>query len=180
MLFGGWEYDYHLNITMHHNHYVEVSQRLPNCRNTNIHSYNNFYSNCLKGISPRTSSYIFSEANYFKHVDYPTYMSETSGETWGVVKSFNDIYDRCGETYKVFTVKSREEILDTNKIKYICSPDQTTDYSQFDTDPELFYYDAENKRSVVEIMHAAEEVPDVVPVYAGAGVLTKLELDNRI
>ncbi len=63
-------------------------------------------------------------------------------------------------------------------VEYTCFPDKKTDYSRFDTDPALFYYDAENKRSDVEILHDVQQVPDVVPVYAGAGVLTKLELDS--
>jgi len=175
-IMGGWEYDYQLNTTVHHNYYFEITQRAPISRNSNIHNYNNYYDNCLKAISHRTSTYIFSEENYFSSVSYPTYMGELGDETWGVIKSFNDIFEKSGDAYRLFTVKSREETLD--KVNYTCSPDQKTDYSQFDTDPELFYYDVENNCSDVEILHKAEEVPDVVPVYAGAGTLIKLELDT--
>jgi len=176
ILLGGWEYDYQLNTTIHHNHYIDVTQRLPISRNSNIHNYNNYYDNCLKALSPRTSTYIFSEGNYFKNVQYPTYIGDSSEEIWGVIKSYNDIFEKSGDTYMVFTVKSREEMI--TKVSYTCFPDEQTDYSKFDTDPTLFYYDVENKCSDVEILHKAEDVPDVVPVYAGAGVLTKLELDN--
>ncbi len=177
MLVGGWEYDYHLNVTIHHNYFHEVAQRTPNSRNANIHNYNNYYYDCTDALSPRTYTYVFSEENYFIKVNYPTY--NFSDEIWGVVKSWNEIYERCGDTYKVFFVKDRAEVLDAERIKYSCSPDRQTDYSAFDTDPALFYYDAENKRSDVEILHKAEQVPDVIPVYAGAGVLTKLELEDR-
>jgi len=178
ILIGGHEYDYHLNVTIHHNYYYEVEQRTPNSRHTNLHNYNNYYDNCLKTLSPRTCTYVFSEGNYFKNVKQPTYMGELNDETWGAVKSFNEIYDNCGDAFKTFVVKDRAEVLDTQKIDYTCSPDRQTDCSAFDTDPTLFYYDAENNCSDVEIMHTAEQVPDVVTVYAGAGVLTKLELDN--
>jgi len=174
MLVGGWEYDYQLGVTIHHNYYYKIGQRTPNSRNANIHNYNNYYEDCTNAISPRTYTYIFNEGNYFKCVEYPTY--NFSDEIWGVVKSWNDVFERCGDAFKLFTVKSREETLD--KVNYTCSPDQATDYSKFDTDPTLFYYDAENNRSDVDIMHNVEDVPQIVPTYAGAGVLTKLELDN--
>jgi pectate lyase len=173
-IMGGWEYDYQLNTTVHHNYYHEVIQRMPLSRNANIHNYNNYYDTCGMGLSPRTATYVFSEENYFKNVKEPTYIS--SKETWGVIKSFHEIYDGCGDAYRVFPVRSREEAVDT--VEYTCFPDKKTDYSRFDTDPALFYYDAENKRSDVEILHDVQQVPDVVPVYAGAGVLTKLELDS--
>ena len=56
-----------------------------------------------------------------------------------------------------------------------CSPDGITDYSKFDTDPELFYYDAENKCSDVELMLDAKDVPEFVPKYAGAGILERMD-----
>jgi len=180
ILMGGWEYDYQLNTTIHHNHFYQNMQRTPLSRNSNIHSYNNFYDGSEKGLSPRTSTYVFAEANYFKNVPITTYMGESSDETWGVIKSFNEIYDNCGDTYKVFKVKDRAEVLDTTKINYTCLPieNEATDYAKFDTDSTLFYYDAENKCSDVELLHKAEDVPAFLEIYAGAGVLTKMELDN--
>lgn len=50
-----------------------------------------------------------------------------------------------------------------------------TDYSKLDTAPELFYYDAVNKRSDVELMLEAKGVPDFVYKYAGAGILTRMD-----
>jgi len=170
ILMGGWEDDYQLNTTIHHNHYFEVTQRVPLSRNANIHNYNNYFDNCGRGLSPRTSSYVFSEGNYFKNVDETYYLSN---EVWGPVKSWNDIYENCNATKMATAVEDREQI-----VKNTCSPDQKTDYSTFDTDPTLFYYDAENKCSDVELLHNAEAVPEFVPTYAGAGVLLKLELDD--
>jgi len=172
ILIGGWEKDYQQNITLHHNHYLNIGQRTPLVRNANVHSYNNYFDNCGAGISPRMSAYFFSEGNYFNHMENSYYLS--GEEAWGVIKSWNDKYFRSnGGKRNAEIVKDREEYVENN-----CMPDKVTDYSKFDTDPTLFYYDAENKCSDVELLHTAEEVPEFVPVYAGAGILTKLELDN--
>jgi len=174
MLMGGCDTDYHLNVTIHHNHYDHVTQRTPNALNANIHNYNNYFDNCIKGISPRYSTYIFNEGNYFENVDEPTY---NTNMPWGIVKSWNDIYENNGnKPLRLYIVNARDEIVDA--IDYICSPDLQTDYSTFDIDPTLFYYDTENKCSDVELLHKAEEVPEFVKTYTGAGVLVKLELDN--
>ena len=169
-LLGGWEYDACLDVTFHHNYYREATQRLPLSRNSNIHSYNNFFDNCWRGLSPRTSTYVLSEANYFLSVSEPYYIS--GSETWGYVKSFGEIYADCGDILSTVFVNSRGETVDG-----VCMPDEKTDYSKFDTDPDLFYYDAANERSDVELMNKAEDVPDIVRTYAGAGVFTRLFLD---
>lgn len=54
-------------------------------------------------------------------------------------------------------------------------PGGITDYSKFDTDPELFYYDAENKCSDVELMLEAKVVPGFVYKYAGAGIPARMD-----
>ncbi len=170
MLLGGWEYDHCWNMTIHHNHYYKVTQRLPLSRNSNIHNYNNYYENCGYGISPRSSSYVFNEANYFWNIGEPYYSS--GEETWGVVKSWNDIYvNSTTNIDKATIVTDRDEI-----VENICFPDGSTDYSKFDTDPDLFYYDAENHCSDVEVMLDAEDVPAFVRTHAGAGVLAQVDI----
>ena len=71
---------------------------------------------------------------------------------------------------KIVKISSRDET-DYNDW----SPDGITDYSKFDTAPELFYYDADNKRSDVELMLEAKDVPDFVFKYAGAGILERMD-----
>ncbi|MBR6558268.1 MAG: hypothetical protein IKT70_04580 [Clostridia bacterium] len=170
MLLGGWEYDACLNVTFHHNYYQECYQRLPLSRNSNIHNYNNYYEDCARGLSPRSNSYVFGESNYFKGVGETYYISGT--ETWGAVKSWNEIYYECRNTEIVTVVSEREEYVENT-----CKPDEITDYSKFDSDPELFYYDVENKCSDVEIMHTAEEVPEFVKKHAGAGVNVRVDIE---
>ena len=168
VLLGGWEYDYQLNVTLHHNFYFICGQRTPLSRESNIHSYNNYIASCDRGPSPRTSTYLFSEANYFEDVETAYYTSGT--EILGAIKSWGDKYKGCGATESITKVAARDETVEND-----CSPDGITDYSKFDTDPELFYYDAENKRSDVEILHEAKDVPDFVFKYAGAGILTRMD-----
>ncbi|MBQ2825760.1 MAG: hypothetical protein IJF13_00940, partial [Clostridia bacterium] len=168
VLLGGWEYDYQMNVTLHHNFYLNCGQRTPLSRNANIHSYNNYIASCDRGPSPRTSTYLFSEANYFEDVETAYYTSGT--EILGAIKSWGDKYKGCGATESITKVAARDETVEND-----CSPDGITDYSKFDTDPELFYYDAENKRSDVEILHEAKDVPDFVFKYAGAGILERMD-----
>jgi len=172
MLLGGWEYDACLNVTFHHNYYFEVEQRLPLSRNSNIHNYNNFYEDCARGLSPRTSTYVFGEANHFLNCSSPYYFSGT--ETKGAVKSFEEIYEECGKLDSVTIVTDREEYVENT-----CTHEGKTDYTRFDTDPELFYYDAENKRTDVEIMLDAEDVGEFVKVYAGAGVFARMDFPTK-
>lgn len=169
IIIGGWEYDANTNITLHHNFYLMVRQRLPLSRNANIHSYNNYYADCWRGPSPRTSSYLFGEANYFENCESAYDFSEA--ESKGAIKSWGEIYKNCGGTEEVVKVSSRDEAVENT-----CKADWVTDHSRFDTDPELFYYDAENGCSDVDLMLTALEVPDFVPKYAGAGVILRLDL----
>ncbi len=169
VLLAGWEYDYQLNVTLHHNFYLNCGQRTPMSRNSNIHSYNNYFADCQRGVSARHYTYLFSEANYFDGVGQAYY--EATDEIWGAVKSFGDVYRSSGGVLDIVVKSdSRDTVIDN-----VCSPDGITDYSKFDTDPELFYYDAENKRSDVEILHEAKDVPDFVPKYAGAGILERMD-----
>lgn len=171
MIFGGWEYDACMNFSLHHNHYREAEQRLPLSRNSNIHSYNNYFDNCWRGLSPRTSSYVFSEVNYFENVDSPFY-GDSGTETFGAVKSWNEIYYECGdiEFSEVVIASDREEYVENT-----CMPEEGTDCSKFDIDPTLFYYDAENKCSDVEFMLDAKDIPELIPKYAGAGALARID-----
>jgi len=169
ILASDWEYDACLNLTFHHNFYLMCEQRLPLSRNANIHNYNNYFADCQRGVSARHYTYLFSEANYFDGVGEAYY--EATDEIWGAVKSFGDVYRSSGGVLdSVVKSDSRDAVIDN-----VCSPDGITDYSKFDTDPELFYYDAENKRSDVEILHEAKDVPDFVPKYAGAGILERMD-----
>ncbi len=156
-----------LNMTLHHNYYRTVGNEIPVSRNSNVHSYNNYYEGCSRCICPLSSSYMFSEANNFNTTSQTYY--KAFREDWGVVKSWNDIYASAQRIkLGVTMVSDRDEV-----VENACMPDGVTDYSKFDTDPALFYYDTENHCSDVEIMHTAADVPDFVNNYSGAGVFVR-------
>ena len=171
ILFGSWEYDSLMNVTMHHNYFYKVNQRTPLSRNANIHNYNNYYDNCNQCLSPRSGTYVFSESNYF---DSKRSYYFSSSETYGVIKSYKDIYNSDYNALEYATSVSRRDAY----VKNECKPDWETDYSHFDTDPELFYYDAENKCSDVDVLLAAKDVPAFVKTYAGAGIYTRMDIQD--
>ena len=84
------------------------------------------------------------------------------------MKSYGDIFVSSNSGNAVIAT-SRDQAISNN-----CKPDTKTDYSKFDTDPTLFYYDAEKGTTIADYLLAAEDVPAFVLKYAGAGVKNKL------
>ena len=131
------------NITMHHNWWNGCAARQPLARRANIHFYNNYISGTSDTVSSmRALSYMFSEANYYYTCSRPVaYKSEDGGT--GIVKSFNDVFLNCYRDNSSTKVSARDEYVD-NSCSFIA---RGIDYSSFDTNPALFYYDAANKVS---------------------------------
>ena len=77
----------------------------------------------------------------------------------------------CGMAEEIIKVSSRDEAVENT-----CKTDWVTDHSKFDTDPELFYYDADKGCSDVDLMLDAKDVPGFVPDHAGTGINLRLEL----
>ncbi|MDE5667592.1 MAG: hypothetical protein K2I29_05065, partial [Clostridia bacterium] len=129
------------NVTYHHNWWNGCGARQPLARRANIHYYNNYISGTTDTvISARASCYIFAEANYFDGCKNPT---ETNKEGTSAVKAYNNAYYACYETNTATQVESRTEDV-SNNCKFIF---RNIDYTHFDTDPTLFYYNAETKQS---------------------------------
>jgi len=175
LLLGTYDKDVCRDTTIHHNFFLAVNQRTPLTRNCNIHSYNNVYGHSC-GISVREAgSNYFGEHNWFNG-GLAYYDSDPNK-----IKSWMDVYAEGveGTEYAVIA-DSREYVLENNQ----CSPDGVTDYSTFDTNPDIFYYDAENKCSDVELLIDSSamtvwEAEDWMRLYAGAGQNTRLELDGE-
>jgi hypothetical protein len=51
-----------------------------------------------------------------------------------------------------------------------CMPDEISDYTNFDTNSDLFYYDAVNQKSKVDRMDDPKQLMVIIPVLAGASV----------
>ncbi len=162
MLVGNSDSSRCMNITIHHNMFDAVGSRLPLVRNTNVHSYNNYFISCSSCASVRVGSYLFSEANYY-YFSKPFDIKDS-----GAVKSYGDYFD-SSSSGNATVASSRDQ-----KVNNSCKPDKTTDYSRFDTNPELFYYDAERGVSDVLYLLSAEDVPTFINQYTGAGCLERL------
>ncbi len=185
-LIGSGDSSLQYDITFHHNYWENCGSRIPLLRNANIHFYNNYIfadisqthgsTGAKLGLSyvssVRANSYMFSENNYYdgcKNV-----VQATSG---GVVKAWGNTYYACfGDDHSV-KVTGREEAV-ANNCKYAY---EGIDYSSFDTDPALFYYDAENKRSdcyMTDAVTARLEVLQQAGTQKRAG--TKVSTDMNV
>ncbi|MDE5868507.1 MAG: InlB B-repeat-containing protein, partial [Anaeroplasmataceae bacterium] len=151
------------NITLHHNYYNNCGSRLPLVRQTNIHMYNNYYyKSSSYSNSIRANCYALVENCYYEGGQNP-YETQSNG----AIKAYNNIYTSdvkiSNSTYKKEnTVSSR-----TQTVSNTCKPDGSTDYSDFDMNPNLFYYDATNKVSKVKNMLAPGDVPQHCKTYSG-------------
>ena len=133
------------NLSYHHNVWWQCGSRIPLLRQANAHFYNNYvmvdqsetttpYSWVAKPSpsyvhSLRANCYMFSEANY-----YDGCKNLTDGKNGGAAKSWNNIIYGNSGTNTLEEVTSREQKV-PNKCAY-----SGTDYSSFDTNPDLFYY----------------------------------------
>lgn len=157
------------NVTMHHNWWNNCGSRQPLLRRANTHFYNNYISGdstdknaSLSYItSLRANCYMFAEANYY---DGCKQIFEKGG-SGAAAKLYGNVTVACfgAVSSSAIAVDDREQKVD-NACKFIY---RNIDYSSFDTDPELFYYDRENKRSSC-ILDSAEMARINAMLFAGA------------
>ena len=167
------------NITLHHNYYNEASQRLPLVRQTNLHSYNNYFlgnSNTLSGISIRSNSYSFVENCYFENMKNPIELrDDDSNESYKgyAVKAIGNYFTNCTVFSKTSNDKIQKGIKENNTTNRTetftnsCKADGSTDMSSFDINTSLFYYDSINNKSKVNNMLEGTKVKDFVLKYSG-------------
>lgn len=152
------------NVTHHHNYYYGVHARLPFARGTNIHMYNNYYDSCGEAVRLRKSCYGFSENNYFAKCS----RAHLDDDDTTAIKSYNDVF------FASFGVQSTKVIDREAQVDNSCTM-QGVDYSAFDTNSELFYYDEESGKSDVAIMNSPYSLKEFLDTYAGVkGVYTNL------
>ena len=122
------------NLTFHHNWWNNVVSRQPLTRQANVHYYNNYISGASDYvISARANCYVLAEGNFFYNCKNVIQQKD------GTVKFWNNTLLGCYEGVPT-QVSSRDEVV-VNKCK---DPTTNTDYSRFETNPDLFY-DAEGK-----------------------------------
>ena len=205
-LIGGSNSDEQSNITLHHNYYNNCSSRLPLLRQANTHMYNNYYSGISStGISVRATAYAFIENNYFDGKNpfmlaYKTSSSvdpigttikaignEFSANTTacklsenadqGIAYMQNGIYvlnAKDTASYDAVTVNTNATRT-TKSTGSICT-NSGVDYTNFDTNSNLFYY--KDNKSNVDILNQASELPTLIPTVAGAGILPNFNLGS--
>ncbi|MCD8205079.1 MAG: pectinesterase family protein [Clostridia bacterium] len=168
-LFGADNDNLQFNISMHHNFWHNCQSRIPMTRNSNIHYYNNYVlvddtTNIQYVMDARADAYIYAEYNYFEGcVDV-----FRSYDGTGTIKSYGNELVNCTTTSNSqnitpTTAETREEKVENNCGYWYYG----IDYSSFDTDSTLFYYDAAKGRSDCYLT-SAEEAKEEVVRTAGA------------
>ena len=153
-LIGSSDSSLQYNISFHHNIWYNCGSRIPLLRQANLHFYNNYvYGNIAKqeyvnpvgqtvkvGLSYvsslRANCYMYSENNYYEGCKQV--VDAASG-----AKMYGNVYLACFSSNDVLpqTATSRTQEFTSN-----CAYNGTN-YANFDTNSQLFYYDSNNQVS---------------------------------
>ena len=157
-LVGGSDSQHTAAITYHHNFYNECQSRLPFARQANMHMYNNYYYKSTgNNMQIYAGAYAFIENCYFDNTKN-TFTVRTADGKAAAVKSYNNIYNNCSSNGATI-VSSRTEAVSNDNL-----------YGKtFDTNSSIFYYNDTTQTSDVLLLNNTEDVPTIVPNYAGAG-----------
>jgi len=160
-LIGGDKSQLTMDVSFHHNFYNQDKARLPLGRQVNLHSYNNYFYKCSTCYQMRSNSYTLSESNCFDCCAKTAEVKAEGAYAAGVIKSYLNKFIGCSED-AMTAVDSRDA-----EVTNSCRPDGSTDYSSFDTDPDLFYYDSVNNVTDAEDIIDADLVKEYVTSNAG-------------
>lgn len=139
----------HLNVTFHHNHYLDVEERMPRMRFGNAHVFNLYCENLGgNGIQSTASAATLVENSYFLHPEESSLPTrQENGGLSGTIKVMGSvIVNLPGES-----VAFRESYPQTGFSFNAPFASATPPYPY--------------------ALHAATDVPIVVPQYAGVGKL---------
>ena len=121
----------------------------------NIHQcifYNNYYNSCSTAQDIRANAFVLSENNYFYNCKNAQKVVINDTYTKTVIKSVNDYYEGTCNSQATKTTR------DDSSLSGNCKPDNgVTNYTNFDTNSKLFYYDSVNKVSDVELLETAAD-----------------------
>ena len=162
-LMGSSDSSLQFHLSFHHNIWYGCKARQPLVRNSNVHFYNNYIVGTTDYVaSVRANAYLFTENNYY--LGCKNAIQTTSG---GTAKSYNDIMVG-GYEDNMATISSKRE----ENISSSCK------YANFDTNPEIFYYDTVNKKSDCYLTDANTARKECL-LYSGSPyrtILNKTEL----
>ncbi len=152
------------SLSYHHNIWYNCAARQPLARQANIHFYNNLIMGTTDTVSSlRANSYMFSEGNYYMGCSRVVEAKSENGV--GTCKSFNNVLVGCFNNYDATVATSREQQVESSGCKDNAT---NTCFANFDTNPELFYYDATNKRSDCYLTTAAQARIDCIKTAGSA------------
>ena len=192
-LIGGGNDVRQYNVTLHHNIYDGCLERMPLLRQANCHIYNNLYKNvghyCM---SVRACAFAFVEKCCFLDSKNPMMLAyKTSNgvdptgtavkaidnvfqditleddESFGMALGKNGIYVLTGiDDGKAYSSDLEATRL-TRAEGSICTPADGLNLSNFDTNPEAFYFDESQGISDVERMDDPKTLPEILPGLVG-------------
>lgn len=152
------------SLSYHHNIWYNCAARQPLARQANIHFYNNLIMGTTDTVSSlRANSYMFSEGNYYMGCSRVVEAKSENGV--GTCKSFNNVLVGCFNNYDATVATNREQQVESSGCKDNAT---NTSFANFDTNPELFYYDATNKRSDCYLTTAAQARIDCIKTAGSA------------
>ncbi len=154
-LIGSGDSALQYNFTIHHNYYNNCGSRLPLLRQANVHFYNNYYYKTTGYCSSvRANAYAFFENCYYESAKNP-FDTVKSSLGAGLIKAIGCEFVSCSTSKNSSSDTYTKENTTTDrnaKVSSTCKPDGSTDYNNFDTNPNLFYYDTVNKKSNVSYL----------------------------
>ena len=164
-------------ICYHHNWFDHSDSRHPRVRTMTVHVWNNYYDGVSKiGVGAVKGANVFVESNYFRNSKNPMLISEqgTDGRDGfaddhdgGMIKAYGNVLTGKSATtfvshkqhateFDAYVADSRDEKVPDTYMSVVGA----YTYNNFDTDNGLMYSYTPD---------AAEDVPDVVAGYYGAG-----------
>ena len=167
-LIGSSDSSLQYNITLHHNYYNECGSRMPLVRQSNIHIYNNYYYKSTGYCTNvRAGAFAFIENNYYDQAKNPYQVNKVPG----TIKSYNNTFNSTTTSSSDNDTSSNNNTV-TSRTQAItggptCKPDGSTDYTNFDTNSTLFYYDNDLKQSKVSLLLSPEAVVSHCKAYSG-------------
>ena len=173
-LVGSGSTSYQYNVTFHHNFYNTCGSRLPFTRNTNFHIYNcYYYKSTGTNMQIDDTAYAFIEGCYFEDTN------KTFTTSGGVIKLYNNTINNTVDEQKYLSGSTIHYVGRTELVTNNCKADKVTDYSSFDTNSKLFYYDDTNNVSKVDLMNKSEDIKALIPTIAGAGLLKSIDYSGN-
>ena len=169
-LVGSSDDSLQFNISFHHNTWYNCGSRIPLLRQANIHFYNNYiYGDSTDSkaelsyvTSLRANCYMYAENNYYEGCKNPFQKKA------GAAKLYGNTMVGCFEDNDSTEVSSRTEAVASG-----CAYNGIS-YANFDTNPNLFYYNEETKQSDCYLTTAAVARQEDIK-YAGSRYRTVLD-----